>query len=244
MTSLKRLLVASVLILAAAAFSSAQTPPAPPGKPTRLQAGLGVLLGAPLGEFGNNIDSAGGVSGHLDVGLGGSVVSIGGEAAYLLYGGESRKVDLGAAIPDLPGVVVTVNTDNAMVLVHGRVRAQPRRGRWRPYVDGLFGFTNIYTTTSIAESGGCDGYSCTPDLEATNLEDFALSFGGGVGLMVGFGAAPWPARLDVSVRYLRGGEADYLAEGGIRREGGQAFLDISRSQTNMVLVYIGIAFGR
>jgi len=244
MTSLKSVLLASALVIAAVASSSAQTPPAPPGKPTRFQAGIGLLLGAPLGEFGNNVDNAAGVSVHLDVGLGGSVVSIGGEAAYLSYGGESRKVNLATAIPDLPGVVVTVNTDNAMVLVHGRVRAQPRRGRWRPYVDGVFGFTNIYTTTSIAESGDCDAYSCTSGLEATNLEDFALSFGGGVGLMVGFGSSPWPARLDVSVRYLRGGEAEYLTEGGIRREGAQAFLDISRSPTNMVLVYIGIAIGR
>jgi hypothetical protein len=82
------------------------------------------------------------------------------------------------------------------------------------------------------------------ELEATNLEDFALSFGGGVGLMVDFGSSPWPGRLDVSVRYLRGGEADYLTEGAIRREGGQAFLDISRSPTHMVLVYIGISIGR
>lgn len=244
MTSLKSLSAASVLVLAAVASTSAQTPTTPSEKPTRLQASVGLLLGAPLGGFGNNVDGAGGFSGHLDVGLGDSVVSVGGEAAYLWYGTESRKVDLSAAIPDLPGVVVTVNTDNAMILVHGRVRVQPRRGRWRPYVDGLFGFADIFTTTSIEGSGSCDADSCSTGIEATNLEDYVPSFGGGVGVMVGFGSSARSPRLDVSVRYLYGGEADYLTEGAIRREGGQAFLDISRSRTDMVLVYIGIAFGR
>lgn len=79
---------------------------------------------------------------------------------------------------------------------------------------------------------------------ATNLGDFVLSFGGAAGVMVGFGSAPHPVRLDVSVRYLYGGEADYLTKGAIRRVGSQAFVDISRSRTDMVLMYVGIAFGR
>jgi hypothetical protein len=61
---------------------------------------------------------------------------------------------------------------------------------------------------------------------------------------VGFGSSPSTARIDISVRYFREGEADYLREGAIRREDGQAFLDISRSRTDMVLLFIGVSFGR
>ncbi len=222
---------------------AAQPPPdAAAAGPTRVQGGIGMLAAAPLGEFGTNIDSAGGFSGHLAVSLGESVVTLGGEAAYLWYGEESRKVPLSTTIPDL---VVTVNTDNAMFLLHGRVRAQPRQGRWRPYVDGLFGFTDIFTKTSI-ERTDCNAFLfvCEPLLESTNSRDFALSYGGGAGVMVGFGFPPSAARLDISLRYLRGGEAEYLREGAIRREGGQAFFDFSRSRTDMVMLYIGVAVGR
>ncbi|MGE0461006.1 MAG: hypothetical protein AB7Q16_06525 [Vicinamibacterales bacterium] len=49
----------------------------------------------------------------------------------------------------------------------------------------------------------------------------------------------WTCRCGIA-----GGKADYLREGAIRREGGQAFFDVSRSRTDVVLVYLGIAFGR
>jgi len=259
MTPLKIWFPAIVLMLAAAPVTvlhgQERVPAEPPArmqpapteareKLTRFQGGVGVPIGVPVGDFGKNVDLAGGISGYFDVGLGKGVVSVGGEVAYLSYGQESREVDLSVLIPDLPGVTATVNTDNAVLLFLGRVRAQRPEGRWRPYVDGLFGFSDIYTKTSIEGTGSCDGYSCSTGLEATNLRDFAPSFGGGAGVMVGFGKAPHIVKLDMSVRYLRGGEADYLIKGAIHREGGQALLDISHSRTDMVLVYIGVAFGR
>jgi hypothetical protein len=135
--------------------ATGQTQPPPdskPQEPTRFQYGIGLLAGVPIGEFGKNVEAAGGFSGHLGVAVGDSIVSLGGEAAYLWYGHESRTVPWSLTIPD---VLLTVNTDNAMFLLHGRVRAQPREGRWRPYVDGLFGFTDIFTKTSIGDLGTC-----------------------------------------------------------------------------------------
>lgn len=226
------------------AQASTQTqPPAPQAdaaRSTRFQGGIGLLAGVPVGDFGVNVDSAGGIAGHFDVALGDSIVSVGGEMASLWYGTESRKEPLSPTIPDIR---VTVTTDNTIFLLHGRVRAQRREGRVRPYVDGLIGFIDLVTKTSIEELGDCDVYGCT-GLGSTNLRDFALSAGGGAGLQVGFGPPPDWYRLDLSVRYLYGGEADYLREFAIRREGGQAFLDISRSRTDMVVVYIGVAMGR
>ena len=75
---------------------------------------------------------------------------------------------------------------------------------------------------------------------ATNARDFALSYGGGVGVKIG---SP-PGWFDLSIRYLNGGEADYLRKGALRREGGQVALDITRSRTDMVMIYLGVAFGR
>lgn len=204
------------VFLLGAAQAAGQTPPTPDAaaeKPTRLQGGFGVVGGVPIGDFAVNVEGAGGLLGHLAVGLGESVVTLGGEVAYLWYGEESRKVPLSVTIPE---ALVTVNTDNAMFLLHGRVRAQPRRGRWRPYVDGVLGFTDIFTKTSVALGDFCGFFIDDPACslaETTNLRDFVLSYGGGAGVMVGFGSPPHPARLDISVRYLRGGQADYLREG-------------------------------
>jgi len=162
--------------------------------------GAGFIVGVPVGEFGDNVDGAGGLSGHADVALGDSIVSLGVEGSYLLYGTESRRVPLSPTIPD---IVVTVDTSNSVALVHGRVRAQPRAGRIRPYADGLLGFSYIATRTSIDESIDCDPWGCS-SLGATNLDDFTVSLGAGAGLQVGFGAAPHRWKLDLSVRYLAG----------------------------------------
>jgi hypothetical protein len=244
MSALKGLLPASFVVFALVGPAAAQAPPTtPPPKQTRVQVSVGVPVGFASGEFGDNVDSAAGISASLDVSLGGSIVSVGGEFSHLWYGTESRKVDLGPAIPELAGTFVTVTTDNAMLLVHGRVRVQPHRGRWRPYADGLFGFDYIYTKTSLDEANDCSGSSCGRGIEATNLDDWVPSFGVGAGVMVGLGSSG-STRLDVSVRYLWGGEADYLTHGAIQHVGDTAIFDTSRSRTDIVAVYVGLSFGR
>lgn len=237
--------------LSCAANVAAQPRPSSEG-PTRFQGGLGLLAGAAVGDFATHVDSAVGVLLHFDVGLGKSVFSLGAEFGFMEYGHESRTVYIGNVIPDIPDLSLKVNTDNDMWLLHARVRAQRRVGRWRPYADGLFGFTGLSTTTSIegvvscTSIGGSGGVTCssTTAAEATNAQDFVLSYGGAAGVMVGFGSSPLSPRLDLSVRYHGGGEAQYLTEGAIVREGDRAILNFSRSRTDMVMLYIGVAIGR
>jgi hypothetical protein len=143
----------------------------------------------------------------------------------------------------IPDALVTVNTNNNLLLVHARARVQPRSGRWRPYVDGLFGFKYIYTKTSIDLGSSCSGSICSSvGVDTTNLDDLGLSYGGGGGVMIGLGSAPRRAKLDLSLRYIAGSESDYLREGAIRRESGQAILDVSHSRTDIVVLYVGIAW--
>ena len=200
------------------------------------------MMGVPVGEFANNIDFGVGISAQFDFGLGDSPVSLGVESTYLWYGGESRDVPL----VGLPGLTAEVSTSNDMVLLHGRVRVQKREGRTRPYVDGLVGFNYLWTTTSVAGEESCSGsgYYCTETGDVIgNLDDLALSAGGGAGVMVGLGRAPYRMRLDLSVRYLYGGEATYLTEDYFPTEG-EVQLEARRSRTDMVFVYIGLSWGR
>jgi hypothetical protein len=233
--------------LSVAAASGAQEPTsasldhAPPvtiqAAPERplIQFGLGLMMGAPVGDFRDSVKFSAGLTGHLDFGLGGSPISIGAEGTYLWYGSESRNVPL-VGLPDL---AVGVDTSNEMFLLHGRVRAQRPQGRMRPYVDGLAGFNYISTSTSVDAEDTDDGDSIT------NIDDLALSVGAGAGVQIGFGASPHSLRLDLSLRYLYGGEAEYLTEGDMRwQEEGLVILQPRRSRTDMLLVNVGVTWGR
>jgi len=211
-----------------------------------VQAGLGLMIAVPIGDFGDNVGVSPGITFHLDFGLGNSPVSIGAEGTLVLYGSQTRNVPL-VGIPDL---AVGVETENDMFLLHGRVRVQRPDGRVRPYVDGLVGFNYITTTTSVDAEDTCywvgNTYSCTDGGDSiTNLDDLVLSVGGGAGVQFAFGASPHSMRLDLSLRYLYGGEARYMAEGDIRWESeGLVILEPRRSRTDMLMVYVGLAWGR
>jgi hypothetical protein len=247
-------IVCSVLAVSAAP-AAAQSPP--PGtlevvevsqEPSRLQGGFGGLLAAPVGEFGTFVPGgAGGILGHFGFGLGGTFLSVGVETGWMRYGNHTRTVSLGSVIPDVPDASIRVNTSNDMVTLHGRIRAQTMRGRWRPYVDGLIGLTDIYTMSRVESGEQCDQFYCKDFVENANQtqsNDLALSYGGGVGLMVGIGSKRSAPKLDFSVRYLKGGRAEYLTKGALRTEGEQVIRDLHQSRTDMVTVYIGVAFGR
>ena len=152
MNTVERSCCAALLLLAAVSPARAQPPAGAPRGQTDVQCSGGLLIGVPVGGFGSHVESSGGVTGQLDVGLFRSIVSVGGEASYLLYGTESRELDLGAVVPELPGTVVTLTTDNSMISSTDASGAA-RHGRWRPYVDGLFGFNYIHTSTHIAAPG-------------------------------------------------------------------------------------------
>jgi hypothetical protein len=202
---------------------------------TRVQGGVDFMMVTATGEFGKAVpDGAFGFMGHGDVGLGRSVFSVGGEAAWLQYGRLKRTVALAPLVPELPEAEIDIETLNVIASLHARLRAQRRSGRWRPYVDGLFGLMCIFTESTIEG----DDWS---DFE-THASDFVLSRGGGAGVMIG--TQPHGPKLDIGVRYVQGGTATYLPPGETRREGDRLSRDVVRSRTDTISVYLGVAFGR
>jgi hypothetical protein len=78
----------------------------------------------------------------------------------------------------------------------------------------------------------------------TNLDDLVFSAGGGGGVGIAL-TRSGHVRLDLSLRYLYGGEAKYLTEGDIQwRSEGPPTLTPRRTRTDMLLIGIGIVFGR
>lgn len=208
----------------------------------RWQIGLDGLLGVPQGAFKNNVDNtAAGVSGYFSYRLKQTPISLGFELSFLRYGHESRTEPFSTTIPD---VTVDVNTSNDILLMHFLVRLQSQGGRFRPYLDGLVGANYLFTHTAVDADGS------EPQASSTNLDDFVLSFGGGGGLMITFyeakkstGKRSLKVMVNVRVRYIFGSEAEYLAEGSIQRQGGNVFLDVSKSRTDLLVLYMGIGLG-
>jgi hypothetical protein len=208
-----------------------------------MSGGLSFMLGFPQGEFSDNVDNTGyGLSGELAYKPRMWPFSIGGSLAYMIYGQEKRTEPFSYTIPD---VFVDVITTNSILSGHILLRAEVPRGPIRPYVDGLLGFNYLFTETKI------EGYSDEPIAKTTNLDDAVFSYGGGGGILIkifGDETALRKARLgrsplvfiDLRLRYLLGGEAEYLKEGSIGRVGTTVVYDVIQSKTDLLTFHIGV----
>jgi hypothetical protein len=204
------------------------------------------MLGFPQGEFKQNVENAGlGANFYYAYHLPRSLLSVGVSFAFLIYGSETRVVPLSPTIPD---ITVDVKTENSILLCHLFFRLQPQKGRFRPYLDALVGVNYLTTDTSINNYHDYDGFD--NNVSSNNYNDLAFSYGVGAGAMVNLllargretGRRMFSLDLDVGVRYIRGGVAEYLKEGSIHRENGRVSYDVYRSRTDLLGAYIGLSF--
>ena len=194
----------------------------------RVQLGVYFLTVVPRGEFSENLTNnsyGAGVQGLVRIGS--SPFLVGGDLALVIYGYESRR---DPTIPD------RVTTSNFIFVPHFVLRAQPRSGFIRPYIDGLIGLKYLWTETSIPDISVDEGA-----VNDINLSDTAFSYGVGGGLQI----SPTKERksrfmLDIGVRYLRGGRAEYLREGSIREVNGTLVYDVFSSRTDVLAVHVGV----
>lgn len=241
--------VSTLLALVALEAASAASP-------VRLDGDVALALGVPQSELGDQIRDTG-IGGHVNllVGYGNVPLYAGINVGGMIYGSESRREPFSTTIPD---VTVKVTNSNNIFYGHFILRVQPPEGRVRPYLDGLIGFKDFYTKTTIENE---DGDNEDPIAESKNLDDVAFSYGGGGGLKVRVYTAKIPATggegegeeaanretrplgidLTAGAWYLLGSEAEYLKKGSIRREGGRVTYDITRSNTDMVIAQIGVS---
>lgn len=214
--------------------------------PSTVQASLGVLLGFPVGRFGNNITNPGiGIGGHIGYRIPNSPLIVGLDLGYLIYGRESRRERFSLTIPD---VTVDVITSNSILDANFLLRLQPRTGILRPYIDGLIGFHYLFTKTSIKNipSNFSDDIA-----SSTNFDDFAFAYGGGAGVMIHvydgrknrtkYNKGIRTVSIDLRLRYMDGARADYLKRGAVTRNSGNVSLNVTSSETNLVTAFIGAA---
>ncbi|WP_290664704.1 hypothetical protein, partial [Ignavibacterium sp.] len=142
-------------------------------------AGLNLTLAIPSGEFKEKVDNLGfGLSGHINF-LSPKPISpfgIGLNLGYIIYGSESRTEPLSYTIPD---VYVNVDRTNNLLNFHLLFTVGVPKGRIRPYIEGLFGGSYIYTTTSVISQGTGEEFA-----SSTNFDDWAWSYGAGGGFAI------------------------------------------------------------
>lgn len=200
-------------------------------------AGLNFTLGFPMGEFKDNVDRLGfGIAGHflLITPKPGQPFGIGLNAGFINYGNETRREPFSYTIPD---VFVDVERSNNLVNFHLLFQIASHKGRIRPYLEGLFGGSYLFTETSIKSQDYSEVAS------STNLEDFAWSYGGGAGIMIQITNEDEEGTsifLDIKSRYLMGTEAEYLKEGSIEIIDSQVYYDITRSKTDLLSAHLGV----
>ncbi len=193
-----------------------------------------------LGDFHDNVPGAfGGFTLDFLFSPGPSPLRLGASFSYLIYGSESYTDLFFSRYADFE---LDLTTRNAVLQGHFLLRFEPGRGRWRPYLEGLAGLSHFTTDTSI-NTYGTEGR----DPSSNALGDTVFSYGAGLGLSGRI--LPWSPRvrrpgfelrLELGLRYVRSGEADYLTEGDITRQGEQLVLDIRRSATEMIVARVGL----
>ncbi len=201
---------------------------------------LNFVVGVPQGEFRDELDNNGlGLSGQLHLTIPNTFISAGGSLGFLQYGSETRNEPFSTTIPD---VTVDVETRNSLIAGHFIVRAQPQSGTLRPYADGVIGFHYLTTDTEIRGEDDLEEIA-----SSNNFNDWTLSYGGGAGVMLRLYTFKdeqgnnLELFADIGARYLKGGNAQYLQEGSIRRENGTVTYDVYESSTDLVFTYVGIS---
>jgi hypothetical protein len=109
----------------------------------------------------------------------------------------------------------------------------------------LVGFNYLYTETKITDTDS-PGEAI---VSSTNQDDAAFAYGFGGGVMVPIfsrmsrseGKKPFEVSLDGGLRYIFGGEAEYLKKGSIRREDGAVTFDRIQSKTDMLKMHVGVS---
>jgi hypothetical protein len=247
------MMVGALLVASPATAQPAINPEAvPDGEPTISgQVNLRGTIGVPRGDLRSNIEGlGGGLHGYIGGWVDDRPLLIGLDVGIINYGRTVDEVPFNSTVG--PRVPVEVTTNNNVAEAHLSLRLQPRRGRFRPFVEGLFGFKYLFTRTAIEDEGFGDDHG--DDIaDRTNYDDFALSGGAGAGLDVRLYRQESAAKtlqavsLHLGVWYLLGQEAEYLAEGALEDTNDNGMIDrsemdVRRSRTTFLQPQFGVTF--
>lgn len=229
--------------------------------------GAGLLLDVPVQqykEFNDEIGAGIGISflyqPSIDIPLlAGIDIGFIGNGNKTQYETIYADVTVGGTVIDELEFPFRIETNNSIFTGHFMLRALAPIKYFKPYIDGIVGFNNFSTNTSIYDESE-EHYFSEDDnpliTQKNQISDWTLSYGGAFGLMVQLGSSFF---IDVRCAYAIGGEADYYTEDDIENwdveftttpsttdDLGSEDIDISaipkRSETTMLQPSLGVMF--
>ena len=205
----------SAIILAALLLPA----PQPARAQARYSAGLAVIVGQPLGEFGDNVSNGVGLDGMGTIGLDSrGIFSLRAQLGWLQY---SRKTESFLLSTGFGFLELESETKSGVFTLGIGPQLMAPAGAVRPYVAGTIGFSRFSTTTAInipARSSDT-GQQETLD-DQTVSSDFLVSFTGAAGIafhLPAFGRTG--AMVDLGARYHHNGLAKYVSSDGVQYNG-------------------------
>ena len=205
----------------------------------------------PQGDFESTIGHGSVIGGDFFVGYTPQSfpLTVGVELGIMNYGNTRRSANFS---PNIPEVQVDVVTSNNVFTGHAVLRYLHQAGAIRPYGDLLLGFNHLFTRSRVTNDD--NESEVAGDV---NQHDTALSYGVGGGVQILIReyenrdeqGEPNPFRmlLDVKLRYLLGGTANYLDESDLQVVDNLLAPDtttqtIRRSSTDLFTIGIGLIF--
>jgi hypothetical protein len=210
-----------------------------------LEAGFGPagtfptgVLDAPVGESGA------GLLGEADLPLAGGRLRLGISLGWSQYARYRRTIlyEGGSGEP----FEVEELTGHDLVLGHLYLRRTFGRGLLRPHLEALAGFLYPYTSTELS---GIRADEYDPVGSSFHRGSTALSGGLGLGFGMYFGRPADPeeggekhrsggkgrlAALELRLRWIGGGRADWIRKGSVRIEGGEFHCEVRRTTADLL----------
>ena len=182
--------------------------------------GVNLAIGAPQGDFAQNVDVAGGIDAFAAVG---NPVGLRLEGAYLVYGSDNQ---------------FDLNTTYAIATIGVGPQITVGQGPMRLYGFGTVGFSYISAYSSFPDGCGCYSYG-----SQTDFSDWTSALQAGGGMLLTLGRRT-PVSLDIGARYLYSGFANYVAPGDVQPQpNGDIIVYTSRARPNLTVLHFGVSIG-
>jgi hypothetical protein len=199
---------------------------------------IAVTQSRPMGPLGDNIGLGYGVSGAYLFSLDPhGILSLRADVAAVQYGNESKRSAFSETVGDR--VQVRTRTSNYVFpMTIGPQLAWPS-GPVRPYINAGVGAQAFVTESDV--EGVDDRFVIA---RSTNQSDATLVWVAGGGITVPIVRGATRAQLDLSMQYINGGRARYLAPGSIiDLQGGDVRISSLESTTRLVMLRVGARIG-
>lgn len=232
---MKRVLVAAVAALAVVPGPArAQGPDDDePLRPVVAWFGGGIEGAQTVGEFSNYVTGGFGGSLFFLIRPRQGPIALRLSGSYLQYGSTTRRYNLVGLVD------VDVTTRNQI----GGFALGPQlhfgNGPMQLYGHGDIGFSYFFTRSYVE---GTD-QSNQPFASTTNHDDITFAADGGAGLLIRLSSGRTPILLDLGMRFVNNGRAEYVTEDSIDDSTNPPTVYAISSEANYYVYRLGLSFG-